>query len=89
MLSGVGKLTTLFVNSEVARMKKLLLAVSLFAVILIAGCASSDNDYSQYTQQGAQGQQQNQYVGGGCGVAPQADYESTPASDLAASGMPL
>ena len=56
-------------------------AVLVLAALLI-GCKSS-NDYGGYAtyQQGAQGQPQGQYVGGGCGVAPQADYESTPTID--------
>ncbi|MBI2124812.1 hypothetical protein HYT92_03400 [Candidatus Pacearchaeota archaeon] len=45
------------------------LALSLFLV----ACSA---DYSAPNQQGQpQGQQQNQYVGGGCGVAPDADYK--------------
>ena len=52
------------------------LAVLLVLVVgmLLAGCNSaSDNAYASYNQQ--QGQPQNQYVGGGCGVAPSAEYK--------------
>jgi hypothetical protein len=53
-----------------------LLAVLVIGLFL-AGCSSNaQNGYASYNQQG----QQNQYVGGGCGVAPQADYSETPVS---------
>lgn len=49
----------------------LILAVLLLSVFLI-GCGEKvqSNGYATYNQP----QQQNQYVGGGCGVAPNADY---------------
>jgi hypothetical protein len=53
----------------------LVLVVSIVAV----GCGSkSQTGYATYNQQ----QQQGQYVGGGCGVAPNGDYESTPTGAL-------
>ena len=51
----------------------MVLLIVLLASALVAGCASSGADaYSTYSQ-GGQPQQQ-QYVGGGCGVAPSAEY---------------
>ncbi|HLC49966.1 MAG TPA: hypothetical protein VJI97_00895 [Candidatus Nanoarchaeia archaeon] len=57
-------------------MKKEMLFLVLVVVvsIFLVGCGQK-SDYSAYNQ--PQGQQQ-QYVGGGCGVATQASYEDTP-----------
>ena len=55
--------------------KTVLLAALIFSIFLI-GCTSSSpsGNYAAYNQpQGAPPQQQ-QYVGGGCGVAPQTPY---------------
>lgn len=58
--------------------KLAILLVLVFSVVLV-GCASSgQNGYSTYNQP----QQQGQYVGGGCGVAPSGDYENTPIEAL-------
>lgn len=58
--------------------KAIVLAVLLASVFLV-GCTSSQSDkYATYNQP----QQQGQYVGGGCGVAPSGDYESTPMESL-------
>lgn len=59
--------------------KTAILVVLVFSVFLI-GCTSSQSGYATYNQ--PQGQQQGQYVGGGCGVAPNADYEDTPVEAL-------
>ncbi len=59
------------------KIKIAILVVLVFSVFLI-GCASTQSGYSTYNQQ--QGQQP--YVGGGCGVAPDADYEDTPLEAL-------
>ena len=59
--------------------KIVVLALVVFSVFLI-GCTSSQNGYATYNQ--PQGQQQGQYVGGGCGVAPNAAYEDTPVQAL-------
>ena len=57
-------------------MKKTILFLVLVVGLLLVGCSSSSKtDYSAYNQPAGQ---QQQYVGGGCGVAPQTDYESTP-----------
>ncbi|MEK6942851.1 MAG: hypothetical protein AABX00_02205 [Nanoarchaeota archaeon] len=62
-------------------MKKTVLLIAILAIsVFLAGCASKQGSYNNYNQQ-AQGQQ-GQYVGGGCGVAPMADYESTPVADF-------
>ena len=53
--------------------------ILVFSVFLV-GCTSGQNSYSTYNQ--PQGQQQGQYVGGGCGVAPAGNYESTPVDAL-------
>ena len=58
--------------------KAMVLIVLLVSVFLV-GCASSgQSGYAAYNQP----QQQGQYVGGGCGVAPSADYEDTPVDAL-------
>ena len=60
--------------------KTAILAVLVFSAFL-AGCTSSQTGYAAYNQQ--QGQPQGgQYVGGGCGVAPDAAYEDTPVGAL-------
>ena len=58
------------------KMKSVILIVILFSVFLI-GCTSSQTGYSSYNQP-----QQQQYVGGGCGVAPSGDYGDTPIKAL-------
>ncbi|MBI2541824.1 hypothetical protein HYV80_03895 [Candidatus Woesearchaeota archaeon] len=64
--------------------KTIVLAILLVSVFLV-GCASSQpNGYATYNQQ-----QQGQYVGGGCGVAPGGAYEDTPVADLNQAGSPL
>ena len=61
------------------KIKTAILAVLLVSVFLV-GCASSgQSGYAAYNQPQ---QQQGQYVGGGCGVAPSADYEDTPIEAL-------
>ena len=66
--------------------KAIVLAVLLVSVFLV-GCASSgQSGYATYNQQ--QGQQQP-YVGGGCGVAPSADYEDTPVEALGSANSAL
>ena len=57
--------------------KTAILVVLVFSIFLF-GCTSSQNSgYAAYNQP-----QQGQYVGGGCGVAPSADYEDTPIEAL-------
>lgn len=52
--------------------------VVLLASVFLIGCSRSDTGgYSTYDQP-----QQQQYVGGGCGVAPSTGYESTPVEAL-------
>ncbi len=59
---------------------KILLGVLLIAAFLV-GCSSTDKNYNAYA--GYNGQQaQPAAVGGGCGVLPQVDYESTPAASF-------
>lgn len=69
--------------------KTILLTLFLLAVFVV-GCTQSNSGYPTYNQQ-AGGQapqgQQGQYVGGGCGVSPSADYE-TPV-DALGSGAAL
>ena len=57
---------------------KVLVLLVLVASIFLVGCQAEPNGYATYNQQ----QQQGQYVGGGCGVAPSADYEDTPLDSL-------
>ena len=56
----------------------IVLAVLVFSVFLI-GCGQSQTGYQTYNQ--PQGQQ-NQYVGGGCGVTPSGDYADTPVNEF-------
>ena len=67
------------------KIKTTLLAVLVLSVFL-AGCASSQpGSYATYNQPA----QQNQYVGGGCGVAPSGDYEGTPINALKSANSGL
>ncbi|HLC61358.1 MAG TPA: hypothetical protein VJJ52_08095 [Candidatus Nanoarchaeia archaeon] len=55
--------------------KTLILAVLLVSVFLIGCSQSPSGNYASYNQ--PQGQAQpNSAVGGGCGVAPSADYSA-------------
>ncbi|MBI2658634.1 hypothetical protein HYX05_00845 [Candidatus Woesearchaeota archaeon] len=66
------------------KIKTAILLVLVFSVFL-AGCTSSNTDgYATYNQP-----QQGQYVGGGCGVAPNAAYEDTPVGYLDAKNSQL
>jgi len=58
----------------------IVLLVLLVSVFLV-GCGKSydTNGYATYNQPQ---QQQGQYVGGGCGVAPSGAYEDTPVKAL-------
>ena len=50
---------------------KLLILLVLVVGAFLVGCSQSPTgDYASYNQP----QQQNQYVGGGCGVAPESGY---------------
>ena len=65
-------------------MRKIVLLIAILVIsAFLAGCASKQGNYNNYNQQ-PQGQQPQggQYVGGGCGVAPMTDYESTPLADF-------
>ena len=62
---------------------KLVVFVVLLVSVFLIGCTSSQSKYTAYNQ--PQGQQQGQYVGGGCGVASSADYEDTPIDALGSS----
>ena len=54
--------------------KTMLIAAVLLLSVFLIGCSQSPSgNYATYNQQ--QQGQQNQYVGGGCGVAPSADYQ--------------
>lgn len=56
----------------------------LFVGLFLAGCTSSQNGYATYNQP-----QQQQYVGGGCGVSPSLSYEDTPINALDPSDTAL
>ena len=55
-------------------MKRTILFLVLVLALLLIGC-SKQSDYSAYNQPNGQ---QQPYVGGGCGVAPSADYAAMP-----------
>ena len=61
---------------------KLIMLMMLVMGLLVAGCAQSGPP-SGYATYGAQGQQQQQYVGGGCGVAASEPVDAALASDVA------
>ncbi len=67
--------------------KAIILGLVVFSVFLV-GCTSSQPGYASYNQQ-QQGQQQGQYVGGGCGVAPSGDYADTPVKVFDSPGSAL
>ena len=55
---------------------KLAALIVLVIGIFLVGCSSSQPGYAAYNQYPQQ--QQGQYIGGGCGVAPHADYAVGP-----------
>ena len=62
-----------------------IIAVLVVGILFVAGCGSSNPAYNSYNQPqppAQQGGQPNQYVGGGCGVAPSADYSETPLTKI-------
>jgi len=65
---------------EKMSIKTTILLVLVFSVFLVGCTGSGQSSYSTYNQ--PQGQQQGQYVGGGCGVAPSGSYEGTPIDAL-------
>ena len=67
--------------------KTAMLVVLVFSVFLVGCTSSQSSGYAAYNQ--PQGQQGGQYVGGGCGVAPSADYENTPVQALDARNSQL
>ncbi len=67
----------------IMKIKTMLLAVLVLSVFLV-GCTSSQSGYSTYNQP-----QQQQYVGGGCGVASSGDYENTPIDALGSAESAL
>lgn len=66
--------------------KAVVLTVLLASVFLVGCTSSQPNGYSAYNPPQ---QQQGQYVGGGCGVAPSGDYESTPMESLGSKNSEL
>ena len=62
---------------------KLIMLMMLVLGLLVAGCAQSGppSGYATYGAQG--GGQQQQYVGGGCGVAASEPVDAALASDVA------
>lgn len=61
------------------KIKTTILLVLVFSVFLVGCTSSGQGSYSAYNQPQ---QQQGQYVGGGCGVAPSGSYEDTPIEAL-------
>ena len=70
--------------------KSAILVFLVFSVFLV-GCTSSQTGtgYGAYNQPQGQPQQNGQYVGGGCGVAPSAAYEDTPVKSLGPTNSAL
>ena len=68
---------------------KTTMALVLALSLLVIGCtSSSQSGYSTYNQPSQGGQPSGQYIGGGCGVAPAADY-AAPVDDLGQQSSPL
>ncbi|MBI2102157.1 hypothetical protein HYT53_06115 [Candidatus Woesearchaeota archaeon] len=67
--------------------KTAILAVLVVSVFLV-GC-SKQYDTAGYATYNQQGQQQGQYVGGGCGVSPSGDYADTPIEALGSEDSAL
>lgn len=67
------------------KIKTILLAVLVISVFLVGCQKPSTAGYATYNQQG----QQQPYVGGGCGVAPQADYDDSSIDALDSSDSAL
>ena len=65
--------------------KVLVLAVLVVGILLV-GCSKGTSYDGYATYNNPQGQQQP-YVGGGCGVAPQDDYAGTPTGSETISGL--
>ena len=57
---------------------KAILLLVIVASVFLVGCQAETNGYGTYNQE----QQQGQYVGGGCGVAPSGDYGETPVDSI-------
>ena len=68
--------------------KTAILVFLVFSVFLV-GCKSSQTGYASYNQPQGQQQQNGQYVGGGCGVAPSGDYKDTPINELGLTNSAL
>ena len=69
------------------KIKTWILVVLLVSVFLVGCTDSKTTGYAAYNQ--PQGQQQGQYVGGGCGVAPSGDYKDTPVQALGSGSSGL
>ena len=63
-------------------MKKILVVLLLMASILVVSCGNNDSKTGYATYQGQGPPPQQQYVGGGCGVAPAGNYADNPASSF-------
>ena len=61
------------------KIKTAILVVLVFSAFLFGCTSSKTSGYATYNQPQPQG---GQYVGGGCGVAPNAAYEDTPVDAL-------
>ena len=71
--------------------KALVLVVLVVSVFLIGCSQSPSGNYAAYDQPRQQGQQPQggQYVGGGCGVAPQGNVADTPIESLVSNNAKL
>ena len=72
------------------KIKTAILAILVVSIFLV-GCSGSKTQYTGYAAYNQpQGQQPNgQYVGGGCGVAPNAAYEDAPVGTLSSADSAL
>ena len=74
----------LVINGVFKMNVKLAIFVVLVVSVFLVGCSPKTqyNGYAAYNQPQGQQPQGGQYVGGGCGVAPNAPYENTPVNAL-------
>ncbi|HLC62195.1 MAG TPA: hypothetical protein VJI52_04220 [Candidatus Nanoarchaeia archaeon] len=69
--------------------KALVLFVLVVGVFLIGCSQSPSGNYAAYNQPQGQQPQGGQYVGGGCGVAPQGSAADTPVGSLVSNNAEL
>ena len=67
--------------------RKIIVAAIMVISIFLFSCTQGQSNYQAYNKQ--QQQPQSPAVGGGCGVAPNAQYKSTTIKSLNSAGSEL